>query len=93
MAISVFGRVPSWSGSALRLFHYHSSRLALEQSSERHRRGREAAAFAHFHLPGTEKTDAGVEDYAEGGIARRSALEAPLLGKIWPTWKERQVRC
>ena len=48
-----------------------------------HRRDREVAARGHFPLSGTEETDAGVEDCAEGGVARRRAsLGAPSVENL-----------
>lgn len=45
-----------------------------------YRREREVAARGHFHLPGTEENDAGVENFAEGSISRRRAsVGAPSI--------------
>lgn len=44
---------------------------------------REVAARGHFHLPGTEENDAGVENSAEGGISRRRAsVGTPSIGYL-----------
>lgn len=45
-----------------------------------YRREREIAARGHFHLPGTEENDAGIENSAQGGISRpRASVGAPYI--------------